>query len=164
MLAVVLLIHSPAMAKNPEIGKLAPDFTLRLVNGEVVKLSQLRGQVVVLNFWATWCIPCRTELPTLDAYYRVQKRHGLRVFAVTTEDSVPEYLMKALFSKLTVEPVHKIIGPYHYLEGVPTNFVIDRSGIIRYARADAFNLASLNQILVPLLREPPPADIPASTQ
>ena len=146
-----------AAAHEPRVGERAPDFTLTLVNGQTVRLADLRGQVVVLNFWATWCGPCRQELPTLDAYYKAQKRFGLRIFAATTEDSVPERLLHKLFDAMTIEPVHRLSGPYHPLEGVPTNFVIDRSGVIRYAKADAFDLDTLNELLVPLLREPPPA-------
>jgi cytochrome c biogenesis protein CcmG/thiol:disulfide interchange protein DsbE len=79
----------------PTVGQPAPDFQLTLVDGSHVRLSELRGQVVVLNFWATWCVPCRAELPLLDRYYRLRRDAGLRVFAVTTEGSVPLYRMLA---------------------------------------------------------------------
>ena len=147
-----------AQAKTPKVGEVAPNFELALVNGQKVTLADLRGQVVVLNFWATWCVPCRTELPTLDAYYQLQKKHALRVFAVTTENSVPEKNLHSLFSVMTVEPIHKLKGPYSYIDnGVPTNYVIDRSGKLRYAKAGAFDLARLNAVLLPLLAEPVPS-------
>jgi cytochrome c biogenesis protein CcmG/thiol:disulfide interchange protein DsbE len=148
-----------AQARTPKVGEVAPSFELSLVNGQKVTLADLRGQVVVLNFWATWCVPCRAELPALDAYYKLQKSHGLRVFAITTEGSVPEKALHELFSAMTIEPIHKLKGPYAYIDhAVPTNFVIDRAGKVRYAKAGAFNLARLNEILLPLLKEPPPAD------
>jgi cytochrome c biogenesis protein CcmG/thiol:disulfide interchange protein DsbE len=121
-----------------------------------VTLSQFRGQVVVLNFWATWCVPCRTELPTLDRYFRIVQRHGLRVFAITTEDSVPIYQLQHVFQAMAIGAVRNIHGPYQPLNGVPTNYVIDRAGRVRYAAAGAFNLDSLNRILIPLLNEPAP--------
>jgi peroxiredoxin len=158
-LPLALFASAPAaQAGTPKVGEAAPDFQLTLVNGQKVTLADLRGQVVVLNFWATWCVPCRTELPTLDAYYRVQKKNGLRVFAITTEGSVPEKKLHDLFDAMAIEPIHKLKGPYAYLKGVPTNFIIDRAGKVRYAKAGAFNLAALNAVIVPLLKEPPPAN------
>ena len=154
---LVMLLAQAAPAKLPTIGAPAPDFQLTLVDGSKVSLADLRGQVVVLNFWATWCVPCRTELPTLDAYYQVQAPHGLRVFAVTTEDSVPLFQLKKLFAAMHMSPVRKIKGPYGDNTAVPTNIVIDRAGRVRYAKAGAFDLSDLNATLVPLLRDPAPA-------
>lgn len=149
-----------AQAKGkPVVGQLAPDFELTLTDGSKVTLAQLRGQVVVLNFWATWCVPCRTELPTLDAYYATQRKHGLRIFAITTEGSVPISRLKALFQAMAIPSARGIKGKYGPLEGVPTNFVIDRAGTLRYAQSGAFDLDALNGLLVPLLREPAPAAV-----
>jgi len=148
---------TPASAVDPRVGEPAPDFQLTLVDGAHVRLSELRGQVVVLNFWATWCVPCRTELPLLDGYYRIMLPHGLRVFAATTEDSVPLYQLRRVFAAMAIGAVRDIHGPYHPIQGaVPTNFVIDRAGRVRYAASGAFNLDALNHILVPLLNEPAP--------
>lgn len=155
--AALLALAGMAEAKEPKVGEPAPDFTVTLRTGEKLRLADLRGQVVVLNFWATWCVPCRTELPLLDAYYRRMKPHGLRVLAITTEGSVPAFKMKALFAAMTIEPIRGIGGPYRPIgDAVPTNFIIDRAGRVRYAKASAFTLDELNAQLVPLLREPPP--------
>lgn len=145
-----------ASAKPLAVGQIAPDFELQLIDGTRVKLTDLRGQVVVLNFWATWCVPCRKELPLLDAYYSVQAKNGLKVYAITTEGSVPLYQMKKLFAAMRMLPARGIKGPYRDLGAVPTNYVIDRAGRIRYAKAGAFELDTLNAILVPLLREHAP--------
>ena len=111
----------------------------------------------MVNFWATWCVPCRVELPLLDAYYRKISKHGARVFAVTTEGSVPIYKMKALFAALAITPVKGIRGIDRSVPAVPTNYIIDRAGIVRYAKAGAMDLDDLNRELIPLLREPAPA-------
>lgn len=161
MVALALAVPSgKADAKGragPVVGEAAPDFEITLMDGSKVTLAQLRGQVVVLNFWATWCVPCRKELPTLDNYYRIQRGHGLKVFAITTEGSAPPHMLKALFQAMAIPAGRKIKGPYGPLTGVPTNFVIDRAGTVRYARAGAFDLDDLNAVLVPLLSEKPPA-------
>ncbi|HEX4694063.1 TlpA disulfide reductase family protein [Sphingomonas sp.] len=152
-----VLMAAPVSAKQPKVGEQAPDLQLTLIDGSKVTLAELKGQVVVLNFWATWCVPCKTELPLLDRYYEVQKSHGLRVFAVTTEDSLQPYQLKKLFAVMHIQPVRKIKGPYDAMGAVPTNIVIGRDGVVRYAKAGAFDLDALNSILIPLLREPAPA-------
>jgi thiol-disulfide isomerase/thioredoxin len=63
----------------------APDFTLPTLSGETVRLSDLRGKVVLVNFWATWCVPCRTEMPTLEELYQYYKERGLEVVAVNLD-------------------------------------------------------------------------------
>lgn len=150
--AVLLLGAAPA----PKVGETAPPFELTLIDGSKVSSDELRGQVVVLNFWATWCGPCKRELPLLDAYYEAQKSHGLKVFAIATEDSLQPYQLKKLFAVMHMQSARRIKGPYATMTGVPTNFIIDRAGRLRYAKANAFDLDALNTLLVPLLQEPPP--------
>ena len=160
LVLALLCLASPTLAKAPKVGEIAPDFELTLVDGGKVKLSELRGQVVVLNLWATWCGPCKKELPLLDTYYRINRPHGLRVFALTTEDSVPISALKKLFAVMAIPSARRIKGGYDVLEGVPTNYVFDRTGRLRYAKAAAFDLDALNELIIPLLREPAP---PAAT-
>jgi cytochrome c biogenesis protein CcmG, thiol:disulfide interchange protein DsbE len=150
-------LASGAAASGLKVGQPAPNFELRLVNGKRVHLSDLRGQVVVLNYWATWCAPCRTELPLLNGYFvAASERHWpLRIFAVATEDSIPEYQLKHLFSVLSISPADKIRGgPFADVDALPTNYVIDKAGVLRYAKAGAFQLDDLNTILIPLINEP----------
>lgn len=155
--ALAFAVATPAQAaKEPVIDAPAPPFELTLIDGSKVSLADLKGQVVVLNFWATWCVPCRKELPTLDAYYAAQQKHGLKVFAITTEGSVPIGQLKKLFAAMAIPSARRIKGAYGPLTGVPTNFIIDRAGVLRYAKSGAFDLDALNALLVPLLREKAP--------
>jgi peroxiredoxin len=153
-----LLVAGAATARSPKVGEPAPDFTLTLIDGTKVPFADLKGQVIVLNFWATWCGPCRTELPLLNGYYAAQKRFGLRVFAVEDQDeaSLPMSKLKPFLAQLDMPSARRISGPYGTLGGLPTNYVIDRKGIVRYAATGAFDLDELNTLLVPLLREPAP--------
>ena len=148
-----------ASAAKLTVGQPVPNAELVLADGKRVHLADLRGQVVVLNYWATWCVPCRTDLPLLNGYYvAATERHWpLRIFAVATEDSVPKYAMKRLFSVLSITPTDRIRGgPFADIDAMPTNYVIDKAGVLRYAKSGAFDLDDLNRILVPLMNEPAP--------
>lgn len=152
----LLCMALPAAAKGLKVGAPAPDFELTMIDGTRIRSSELRGQVVVLNFWATWCVPCRTELPLLDGYYRAAQRKGypLRVFAVTTEDSVPAAKLKPLFQAMAIQSARRVKGgPFANVTAVPTNYVIDGAGILRYADSGSFDLEMLNSLLMPLMRE-----------
>ncbi|MEG3122849.1 TlpA family protein disulfide reductase [Sphingomonas sp. GB1N7] len=152
-LAAALLIGG---SRSPKVGDIAPPFEITLVDGTKIKSEELRGSVVVLNYWATWCVPCREELPLLDRYYDLQRKNGLKVYAITTEGSLPLFQLKKLFAVMKIPAARKINGPYGNVRAVPTNYIIDRAGRIRYAKAAAFTLDGLNAELVPLLSEPVP--------
>jgi thiol-disulfide isomerase/thioredoxin len=143
---------SVAAPRDALIGKAAPDFQVTTVDGRKLTLADFKGEVLVLNFWATWCAPCKKELPTLDSFYRIQQPAGLRVLAVTTENSLPLTKLRALAAALAIPMAREFKGDYGPLKGVPTNYVIDRDGILRYAKAGALSLDGMNAILVPLLR------------
>jgi cytochrome c biogenesis protein CcmG, thiol:disulfide interchange protein DsbE len=163
LLGLALALSSaPATAKRFKVGQPAPDFELQLVDGGKIRSSDLRGKVVLLNFWATWCGPCKQELPLLDTYYKIQKPAGLVVFAITTEDSLPVSKMRPLFKLMTIHPAKRVKGgAFGDVAALPTNYVIDRAGVLRYAQTGAFDLDALNNLLVPLLREPAPVLVAA---
>ena len=156
--AVLLLIIAGESAARPVVGKPAPAFTGTTFEGEEISLDDLRGNVVILNFWATWCAPCRVEMPLLDGYLRAREANGLRVIAVTVDAN---RLTKEFKDKLTGVSVLPLLrqfrGDYAPINRtIPTNFIIDKAGIVRYARASALDLDDLNKLLVPLLNEPAP--------
>jgi peroxiredoxin len=158
---VVVMLGGPATAA-PRVGEPAPDFTVTTFAGRTVRLADLKGDVIILNFWATWCGPCRREMPLLEEVFRSYNRFGFQVLAVATEDSVSESQLRPLAAQLTIPLVKRLKGPYRQLDAVPTNYIIDRSGTLVYARAGAFDVDSVNQIVVPLLRAPIPEAPPAT--
>ena len=163
LVACAMLIVSSARADGLVINGPAPDFTARTFNGKDISLADYKGQVVIINFWATWCGPCKKELPLLDSYYaEASKRgYGLKILAITTEDSIPLADQKPLAAQVGFDMARHFHGPYRVLKAVPTNYIIDRNGILRYAKAAAFDVDSLNALLIPLLQEPVPKENPA---
>lgn len=121
---------------SPREGFLAPDFTLDTLDGNKVTLAQLRGKIVVVNLWATWCLPCRAETPTLEKSYEQYKDSGVVILGVdlTSQDSVSDVKSFIQEFKLTYPILLDQAGDVGYLyqlKGIPTTFFINRQGIIR---------------------------------
>jgi cytochrome c biogenesis protein CcmG/thiol:disulfide interchange protein DsbE len=154
-ICIVVVIGAGVAAgkKTPNVDQRAPDFQATTFEGQKLSLADLKGQVVVLNFWATWCGPCKKELPLLEDYYRKQHVAGLVVLAVATEDSLTPVQLRPLAKVLTLQMVKRFKGDYGDIKYLPTNFVIDRKGILRYAEAGGFTEESLDEVLRPLLAE-----------
>lgn len=131
----------------PEVGALAPDFTLRSVAGEPVTLSEMRGQVVLINFWATWCGPCREEMPAIQARYNRGDFAVLAVdFGETAEqvqgfmDEIGVQLPALLDSDGSVQELYRV-------RGYPTSFFVDAEGVIRFFHIGQMNEADLDSFL-----------------
>jgi cytochrome c biogenesis protein CcmG, thiol:disulfide interchange protein DsbE len=159
--ALLMVCAMPtAHADGLAINQPAPDFRARTFDGRDVTLADYKGQVLIINFWATWCGPCKEELPLLNSYYLAasQRNYGLKILAITTEDSIPIDDLRPLAAKVSFDMARHYHGPYGILKAVPTNYVIDRNGILRYAKADSFDIDSLNAVIIPLLQQPAPAE------
>lgn len=130
----------------PEMGALAPEITLQKLEngtrGTDVKLSDLRGRPVILNFWATWCQPCRQEFPELDAVYRkYRETDQLVVIGVNVQDGSSPEQVQAFIGEMGVLFPIWLEGPEDYsvdksydLKALPTTVFIDRTGVIRQIR------------------------------
>ncbi len=124
-----------AVADTPLVGSTAPGFELGTLNGERVSLGQLRGRVVFLNLWATWCPPCLVELPELERLSR-SYGYGLVILAVSVDKrraNVEEFVAEAKVESLTIglDPESDTVALYDP-EGMPASFLIDSQGVIRY--------------------------------
>lgn len=119
----------PVEDRNP-----APDFSLRDADGKTVTLSEYRGKVVLLNFWATWCGPCRIEIPWFTEFERKHKDQGFAVLGVSMDDGgwddVKPYLRNAKVNYRILMGDHQVAMLYGGVEALPTSFMIDREGKI----------------------------------
>ncbi len=121
-------------ALETAIDKPAPDFTLVDLEGKTWTLSELQGQVVFLNFWATWCPPCVKEMPSMQNLYTALPKDQFKMLAVLNRDDPA--IAGAFVEKLDITiPVlidqENLIGSQYGLTGVPETFIIDKQGIIR---------------------------------
>ena len=121
---------------GPVVGQPAPDFTLEALNGGAVTLSHLQGQPVLINFWASWCEPCRAEMPELGRAYETHKADGFVVLAVnmTFQDSLPDVQAFAkdfnLSFPVLLDETGSVAREQYRLRGLPMSFFVDRKGII----------------------------------
>lgn len=142
--APVTATTNGAPPPSPREGFSAPDFTLELLNGgqaspeetRRVTLSELRGKVVLINFWATWCPPCRAEMPAIEKVYRAFKPLGLEVLAVNLTDQDSEAAVRAFVQELGLTfpiPLDRSgeVSARYTLRGLPSTFFVDRQGVIR---------------------------------
>jgi peroxiredoxin len=138
ILAIVFVIVWLQSAKYEPlvVGKPAPDFALSDLSDKPYRLSDFRGKVVFLNFWATWCKPCREEMPSMEILYKNFEKDGLVVLAVsidrvTTTKDIPPFVkgMNLTFPVL-VDSWGQTDKPYKRM-GVPETFIIDQQGVIR---------------------------------
>lgn len=160
---VAFALAGPAVAGKPaKVGVAAPGFSLTTFDKKKVTLEELRGKVVVINHWATWCGPCKAEMPMMSAFHKRFRDKGFEIFGVTTEDSVPANQLKKLSEVLSYPLVLRFSGNYPILDGVPTSYVIDRSGVVRYAKSGAFSGDEFIRLVIPLLNEAAPPASPSA--
>lgn len=128
----------------PRIGAIAPDFTLRDVTGKTVRLSDYRGKPVIVNFWATWCPPCRSEMPTINSV--ALDNRGVVVLAVDVQEGpvpVREYAKQLGFFFQPLLDTHgKVTEEYHVIS-LPSSFFIGPDGTIRAINVGAMDRATI---------------------
>jgi cytochrome c biogenesis protein CcmG, thiol:disulfide interchange protein DsbE len=147
------------------VGSDAPGFAAKTLTAApaMKTLTDYRGEVVLLNIWATWCIPCRTEMPSIEAVHQTLGAKGLKVVAISIDDEGAEAKIRdfAKEFRLTFEMLHDPAGTIpgiYRTTGVPETFVIGRDGVIRkkWIGAEDWNSDGNQRLLSSLLAEPKP--------
>ncbi len=139
-----------------EVNQPAPELTLFDLDGNEVSLTDFQGEVILVNNWATWCPPCREEMPEFKAYYNKYKDQGFQVVAIEAgepEAEVRNFVEGAgLDFVILLDPENKSLITFQH-NSLPNSFVIDRKGNLRLAWLGAINGPTLEKYVTPLLKE-----------
>jgi peroxiredoxin len=132
-LAAALMLALPAWAGVADVQ--APGFTLQSRDGKPVSLAQFKGDVIMLNFWASWCGPCRQEMPLLDSIYKQYKDMGFTLIGVNVEPNSHDanaWLMKTPVSYPILYDTRSQVSQLYHVQAMPTTVIIDRTGVVRF--------------------------------
>ncbi len=136
---------------TPTDKSIAPDFTLTSTDGKAIRLSDYRGKVVVLDFWATWCPPCKAEIPDFIKLYSQYKSNGLQMLGVSLDEGglkdVVPFMKDHGMNYPVVLGTEEVVSAYGGIRGIPTTFVIDKKGYVR-AGFEGYRQASVFEDLV----------------
>jgi len=132
---LLTVFAATSLASSGMEGQQAPDFALKSSTGENMRLSEYRGDVVMINFWATWCGPCRQEMPLLDELYQRYERVGFNLLGVNIDDDSRRAMQ--MIEELGVNfPVlfdaRKEVSKLYEVEAMPVTVLVDREGNVRY--------------------------------
>jgi peroxiredoxin len=158
LLASIVAFVVPNLVLAAEVGKTAPDFTLKSLDGKNLKLSEMAGNVVLINFWASWCGPCREEMPLLNALHNKYEPLGFTVLGVNVEEDVKG--AKGFLKNFPVDfPVlldnTNRVSKQFKVVAMPTTVVVDRDGNMRYLHQGykSGDEAKYRQMVKTLVRE-----------
>jgi cytochrome c biogenesis protein CcmG, thiol:disulfide interchange protein DsbE len=162
-----------AFAGEPEVGQPAPVLKATELNGQDFDLAEQRGKVVIVNFWATWCGPCRVEMPALDAFYRAFRDRGLVLIGISVDRWSDRGKVAAVmrdFSYPAAMGNEAKADDFPRPKEIPITYVIGRDGVLRrIMRPDRIEITpkTLAETVLPLLKEktaPPPSSMSASAR
>jgi len=149
--AMVLLAAAAAIACAPAKPERestpAPDFSITDLQGKVLSLASYKGKVLLLNFWATWCPPCRREIPDLIEAYRELRSEGLEILGVSVDETTPEALLEWTKRTGIDYPIAlatpEIVRAYEPGDYIPATIIVDREGQIRHRQSSLMDKAAL---------------------
>lgn len=138
---------------GPSIGQTAPDFSLPALDGTIVKLSNFPGQVILINFWTSWCAPCRLEAPELENAYRTYKDKGFTILGVNQIDQdnlaeVQAYLKEfGLTYPILLDHEGHVSNDAYHLLGVPMSVLVNRHGVVTAVQMGGLTHDQLDQMV-----------------
>ncbi len=146
-LTVSALLFGATCMKAEETNSPAPNFSVQDLNGKPITLADYKGKVLILNFWATWCPPCRQEIPDFIEAYRELKGQGLEILGLSVDSIGPpqlsDWIAKAGINYPVALATRDIVRDYEPGDYIPASIVIDRSGRIRFRQTGILDKATL---------------------
>lgn len=135
-------VHQETKNVGLMIGDLAPNFELKTLAGETVELSDYRGQTVMLNFWATWCPPCRAEMPDMQDFYQDSEVQVLAINLTSSENTIEDVIQfkeeYGLSFPILLDDKN-VVGDRYQIRPMPTSYMVDASGVIQFIMYGALN-------------------------
>ena len=136
-------------------GGTAVNFELDSLTGDPVALDDYKGDVIVMNFWATWCPPCRAEMPGLNRFYETHRDDGVVILAINAQESVETvrpFIDANGFTFPVLLDLHGQVAQQYSTRSFPTTFIIDREGTIQHVQTGEISEKELDAIVLPLLQ------------
>jgi peroxiredoxin len=144
----------PGLSEGISEGDLAPDFRLETLDGNQMSLQDQRGKVVLINFWATWCDPCRAEIPDIEAVYQARRDEGFTVLGVNSHETpgsiAPFAIWMGISYPILIDENGRVEKTYR-LVGLPMSLIVDQEGIIQVRHVGLLTQAQLEKYLAALL-------------
>ncbi|HVN47211.1 MAG TPA: TlpA disulfide reductase family protein [Bacteroidota bacterium] len=131
---ILLVLGYVSSVAQTDQKQLAPNFSLKKEDGTTIELAKLKGKVVIVNFWATWCPPCRAEIPDFIKVQEQYKKNGLVIVGISLDQNgwpaVHAFAAKAKFNYPIVLGNDEVVQAYGGIDAIPTSFIIDKKGYI----------------------------------
>jgi thiol-disulfide isomerase/thioredoxin len=156
LLGLIAYLWFRPPADVSDMNQPASPWQVTLADGRMLHSDSLKGKVVLVSFWATWCPYCRKERPVIDDYWKAHRSEGFEVVAISIDDTpgqIADYMRNGGYAFMAAPMDASVVGAFGHVGSVPTSFILDAEGRIRHKIAGQLHRARLDDLVTPLLAE-----------